>query len=206
VLTLIALALLAGARDIARIARFATRLHPTQRAALGLPRKAATQGFYRVPGYNVSYHVLSRLEAQAFARLLNHWLQGQAGQLPSALALEGKMIRDHIGLVTLADHEEGAPLAVALRDQKEGTQRCEQTAALSVLESLPTLEQKVLSADALHCQKATPRVIVEKGGEYRLQLKANQPALLKQAEGAGAVSAPLLPRPTAATAGSRSAA
>ena len=63
-----------------------------------------------------------------------------------------------------------------------------------------------MSADALHCQKATARVIVEKGGEYLLQLKANQPALLKQAEAAGAVSAPLLPRPRVATAGSRSAA
>ena len=206
VLTLIALALLAGARDIAQLARFATRLHPKQRAALGLPRKAGTKGFYRVPGYNVFYQVLSRLEAEAFARLLNHWLQGQAGQLPSALALDGKMIRDHIGLVTLADHEDGSPVAVALMDQKEGTQRCEQTAALSLLESLPTLEQKVVSADALHCQKATARVIVEKGGEYLLQLKANQPALLRQAEAAGAVSAPLLPRPTVATAGSRSAA
>jgi uncharacterized protein DUF4338/DDE family transposase len=206
VLTLIALALLAGARDIAQIARFATRLHPKQRAALGLPRKAGTKGFYRVPGYNVFYQVLSRLEAEAFARLLNDWLQGQAGQLPAALALDGKMIRDQIGLVTLADHEDGSPVAVALMDQKEGTQRCEQTAALSLLESLPTLEQKVVSADALHCQKATARVIVEKGGEYLLQLKANQPALLKQAEAAGVVSAPLLPRPTVATAGSRSAA
>ena len=116
------------------------------------------------------------------------------------------MIRDHIGLVTLADHEDGSPMAVALMDQKEGTQRCEQTAALSLLESLPTLEQKVVSADGLHCQKATARVIVEKGGEYLLQIKANQPALLKQAEVAGAVSSPFLPRPTVDTVGLRSAA
>ena len=126
--------------------------------------------------------------------------------MPEALALDGKMIRDQIGLVTLADHEDGSPVAVALMDQKEGTQRCEQTAALSLLENLPTLEQKVVSADALHCQKATARVLVEKGGEYLLQIKANQPALLKQAEAAGAVSAPLLPRPRVDTAGSKSVA
>jgi hypothetical protein len=120
--------------------------------------------------------------------------------------LDGKMIRDQIGLVTLADHEDGSPVAVALMDQKEGTQRCEQTAALSLLESLPTLEQKVVSADALHCQKATARLIVEKGGDYLLQIKANQPALLEQAEAAGAVSTPLLSRPTADTVGSKSAA
>lgn len=33
---------------------------------------------------------------------------------------------------------------------------------------------------------------VEKGGEYLLQIKANQPALLQQAEAAAAVSATLL--------------
>jgi DDE_Tnp_1-associated len=206
VLTLIAMAILAGARDVAQIARFATRLHPKQRAALGLPRKAGTKGFYRVPGYNVFYQVLSRLDAEALAQRLSDWLQGQSGQLPAALALDGKMIRDQVGLVSLADHEDGSPVAVALMDQKEGTQRCEQTAALSLLESLPTLEQKVVSADALHCQKATARVIVEKGGEYLLQIKANQPALLQQAEAAGAVSSPLLPRPTADMDGSKSAA
>jgi hypothetical protein len=206
VLSLIALAILAGARDIAQIARFATRLHPKQRAALGLPRKAGTKAFYRVPGYNVFYQVLRRLDTEAFARHLNDWLQAQAGQLPAALALDGKMIRDQIGLVSLADHEDGSPVAVALMDQKEGTRRCEQSAALSLLESLPTLEEKVVSADALHCQKATARAIVEKGGEYLLQIKANQPALLEQAEAAGAVSSPLLPRPTADTAGSKSAA
>jgi hypothetical protein len=206
VLTLIAMAILAGARDVAQIARFATRLHPKQRAALGLPRKAGTKGFYRVPGYNVFYQVLSRLDAEALAQRLSDWLQGQSGQLPAALALDGKMIRDQIGLVTLADHEDGSPVALALMDQKEGTPRCEQTAALSLLESLPTLEQKVVSAHALHCQKATARVIVEKGGEYLLQIKANQPALLQQAEAAGAVSSPLLPRPTADTDGSKSAA
>jgi hypothetical protein len=37
------MAILAGARDIAQIARFATRLHPQQRSALGLPPKPGTR-------------------------------------------------------------------------------------------------------------------------------------------------------------------
>jgi hypothetical protein len=129
VLTLVAMAILAGARDIAQIARFATRLHPKQRAALGLPRKAGSRCFYRVPGYNVFYQVLIRLDADQFARRLSQWLQAQSGMLPSALALDGKMIRDCIGTVTLAEHEDGSPVALAIMDQKEGTRRCEQSAA-----------------------------------------------------------------------------
>jgi hypothetical protein len=80
-----------------------------------------------VPAYGVFYQVLTRLDNEAFATLLSDWLQARAGTLPQALALDGKMIRDHLGLLTLAQHEDGAPQAVALYDQKEGTPRCEQT-------------------------------------------------------------------------------
>jgi hypothetical protein len=48
------------------------------------------------------------------------------------------MIRDCIGMVTLAQHEDGSPVTFAVMDQKEGTERCEQTAALHLIESLPT--------------------------------------------------------------------
>src|SRR5580765_7268899 len=128
VLTLIAMALLAGRREIAEIARFATTLTQPQRRRLGLPRKKGARAFYEVPGYGVFYQVLTRMDSEAFARLLNGGLQSRSGTLPQALALDGKMIREHIGLLTLAQHEDGAPQAVALYDQKEGTPRCEQTA------------------------------------------------------------------------------
>ena len=190
VLTLIAMALLAGRRDIAEIARFASTLTPTQRHQLGLPRKKGTQAFYQVPGYAVFYQVLTRLDPAAFAVLLGGWLQTRAGTLPQALALDGKMIRDHIGLLTLAQHEDGAPQAVALYDQKEGTARCEQSAATALLRSLPALDDKIVTADALHCQKTTARVIVEKGGDYLLQIKANQPTLLARAEALNAQAHP----------------
>lgn len=202
VLSLIAMALLAGRRDIAALARFATTLHPKQRRLLGLPRKSGTQAFYEVPTYSVFYAVLTRLDSAAFATLLHDWLQGHAGTLPQALALDGKMIRDHIGLLTLAQHEDGAPQAVAVYDQKEGTPRCEQTVATALLEKLPALDGKIVTADALHCQKATARPIVEKGGEYLLQIKGNQPGLLAQAQACAALPDPLFfPRPRQATAG-----
>ena len=137
VLTLIAMALLAGRRDIAEIARFATTLTPHQRRQLGLPRKRGTRAFYQAPGYDVFYQVLTRLDPEPFAALLAAWLHTRAGTLPQALALDGKMIRDHIGLLTLAQHEDGAPQAVAVYDQKAGTARCEQTAATALLTSLP---------------------------------------------------------------------
>ncbi|HWT81269.1 MAG TPA: transposase family protein, partial [Candidatus Methylomirabilis sp.] len=172
VLVIIALALLAGRREIAEIARFATTLTQAQRRRLGLPRKKGTRAFYQVPGYDVFYQVLTRMDPEQFAQRLSQWLGSRAGTLPMALAMDGKMIRDHIGLLTLAQHEDGAPHAVAVYDQKEGTQRCEQTAAQALLESLGALDGKMITGDPLHCQRKASRTTVEKGGDYLWQIKA----------------------------------
>jgi len=202
VLTLSAMALLAGRRDIAEVARFARKLAPPQRRLLGLPRKPTTQAFYQIPSYSVFYQVLTRLDAEAFAQRLTDWLQTRAGTLPAALALDGKMIRDHIGLLTLAQHEDGAPQAVAVYDQKEGTERCEQTAAAALLEKIPAFDDKVITADALHCQKAHARKIAEKGGEFLLQIKGNQPGMHAQAQAFNALpDTPFFPRRRRAMAG-----
>jgi Druantia protein DruA/DDE_Tnp_1-associated len=200
VLTLIAMALLAGRREIAEIARFATTLSQPQRRRLALPLKKGTRAFHEVPGYGVFYQVLTRMDPEAFAALLNDWLQSRAGTLPQALAMDGKMIRDHIGLLTLAQHEDGAPQAMAVYDQKEGTARCEQTAAATLLEKLPGLDGKIITADPLHCQRGHARTIVEKGGQYLVQIKGNQPNLLKQAQALdGLQDTPFLPTPNRAT-------
>ena len=204
VLTLIAMALLAGRREIAEMARFATTLSQPQRRQLGLPRKKDTRAFHAVPGYSVFYQVLTRMDPEAFASLLTGWLQSRAGSLPQALALDGKMIRNHIGLLTLAQHEDASPQAVAVYDQKEGTPRCEQTAATALLAKLPPMDGKVITADPLHCQRRHAQIIVEKGGDYLLQIKGNQPHLLAQAKSLDALSeTPFFPTAKPATDGSR---
>lgn len=206
VLTIIALALLAGRREIAEVARFARSLTPAQRRRLGLPIKKGTRRFYKVPGYSVFYEVLTRMDPEAFAGLLSGWLAQRAGALPQALALDGKMIRDHIGLLTLAQHEDGVPYAVAVYDQKEGTPRCEQTAAAQLLDKMPALDGKLITADPLHCQRKLARSIVEKGGDYLFQIKGNQGLLLKQAQGLDSLPhTPFLRTPNADTAESKPA-
>jgi hypothetical protein len=197
-LTLVAMALLAGARQITEIARFATRLEPKQRAELGLPVKKGTRRFYQVPTYSVFYSILTRVDPGAFARVLSQWLGEQEGALPGVLALDGKMIRQVIGTVSLVEVEDGSPVALSIMDQKQGTRRCELKSAQKLLAEVPTLEGKTVTADPLHCQKETARQIVEKGGEYLLQIKGNQPDLLKLARQQVEAS-PFLPRPPAAT-------
>jgi hypothetical protein len=199
VLTLVALALLAGRRDFAEIARFATTLSQRQRHLLGLPRKKGVKAFWQVPSYSVFYDLLCRMDPDRFTELLQGWLLAHATQLPQSLAMDGKMIREHLGVLTLAQHEDGAPQALALFDQKEGTGRTEQTSAVTLLEKLPALDNKTITADALHAHKQTARLIVEKGGEYLLQIKANQPIVFAQAQALNAVAGtPFLPSRTKA--------
>ncbi len=201
VLTMIAMALLAGRREIAEIARFATTLSQAQRRQLGFRRKQGTKAFWQVPSYSVFYQVLTRMDPEGFAKVLSQWLQSRAGTLPGALALDGKMIRDHIGLLTLAQHEDGAPVAVAVYDQKEGTERCELSAATALLEQLPALDGKIITGDPLHNQRKHAAVIVKKGGDYLFQIKANQPNLLQKAQALdGLQNTPFLSIPKSDTA------
>jgi len=67
-----------------------------------------------VPTYSVFYQVLTRMKPEDFAPLIGDWLRQQTGKLPAALALDGKMIRERIGILTLAQHEDGAPFAAGI--------------------------------------------------------------------------------------------
>ncbi|NWG76067.1 MAG: ISAs1 family transposase, partial [Rubrivivax sp.] len=179
VLTLIALALLGGAQSVSDIHRTAQRLSPVQRRSIGLRPKKGTR-FYPVPGYDLYRDVLAALDLEAFARLLTGWLQARAGLLPRTLALDGKTIRENLGcIISLVDQEDGVPVALAAAPHKGH----ELKAAQSLLaDEQVLLTGAVVSADALHCQQHTAQIITQqKGGDYLLAVKANQPTLAARA-------------------------
>lgn len=128
----------------------------------------------------------------------------QQDHLPASVALDGKMIKDIIGTVSLVDVEDGAPIALRIMDQKHETQRCELKAAQELINQIESLEGKTVRADPLHCQKTTARAIAEKGGDYFLQIKGNQPTLFDFAKKQVDPSPPL-GRPQLGTEESRSA-
>ena len=58
----------------------------------------------------------------------------------------------------------------------------ELSAASALLQQLPELDGKIITADALHRQRTHAAIIVQKGGDYLLQIKANQENLLGKAQ------------------------
>lgn len=176
-LTVIAMALLSGARDLSQIHRFSWRLLPAQRAALGFRRKPGKKTF-QMPGYSVYRDVLIALDLDAFARLLSDWLATHRGSLPVALALDGKMIRDTIGVLSLVDVETGVPISMRVITQKEGDgKRCEKRVGQQLIAELPDAQGALISGDALHTDKKMAGLAVENGADYLLQVKGNQPTI-----------------------------
>ena len=177
VLGVIAMALLSGARDVAQIQRFSWRLLGPQRAALGFRRKPGKATF-RMPGYSVYRDVLIALDLDAFAQILNTWLSAHHGSLPAALALDGKMIRDTIGVLSVVDVETGVPVSMRILTQKEGEgERCEKIAARHTVQQMSDGQGALLSGDALHTDKTMASLTVEHGWDYLLQVKGNQPTI-----------------------------
>jgi hypothetical protein len=202
-LVILALGLLAGKVHLAQIQRFGTRLSQAQRRALGFWLKKATR-YYPVPTYTVLRDLLSGLDLDAFAHVLTRWLQSQSGPLPTSLALDGKTIRDHLGcIVSLVEHEDGAPVAVRAAPNKGH----ELPAAQKLLRSeAVNLVGDVVTADPLHCQKETAQIITqEKGADYVLGVKDNQPTVRQNTEKKLAGATPLLPRPNPAAGASKPA-
>ena len=109
VLAIIALGLLRGAVHLSTIARLAQKLTHAQRKQLRLPFKKGTR-FRSVPFYAVFREVLQQIDLNILAERVTVWMQAWAGELPRPLAVDGKIIRDHLGLiVALVDTEDGAP-------------------------------------------------------------------------------------------------
>jgi hypothetical protein len=123
ILAITAMALLCGCRDVKAIYRFATRLSQAQRAKIGLPLKKGTKKFREIPKYDTFYSLLREIDPVEMAKVLTQWLGERAGNLPGALAMDGKFIRDTVGVLTLADHETGVPEAMAYCSKKKAMEK-----------------------------------------------------------------------------------
>jgi hypothetical protein len=196
VLTIVAMAIFSGHRNLVQIVRFANRLTNQQRSALGLPRFKPESSYRKAPSYKVFYNLLRKLDVDLFAQHLSAWLSRHSGALPAALAMDGKFIRDTVGLVCLVDHQTGVPRAMCKASRKEGEgDDCEMKASQRLIEQQNDLTGTLTTADALNCQTRTAREIVARGGDFLLQAKDNQKTVHHRAIAQTQHLAPLLPTP-----------
>lgn len=142
-------------------------------------------GFTRRPiRYGALRNLLMALDPRAFEDALLAWLgqtQGSKGaaETLSAISLDGKALRGTASLdqralllISAFDHE----TACVIRQHAVPRDTNEQKAVLELLKQL-VLTGRVITADALHCQQETCRLIIDSGGHYVLTVKDNQQTL-----------------------------
>ena len=162
-------------------------LDPEQRAAFGCPRWGST---YKVPSEPTIRRVLQQIEADDADHVLNGWLADDARRLGDAIAVEGKRVRGSghgarqrpVHLLAGFVHRTGQ---VVGHVEEEG--KTNEIPTLSDLLDPHDLTGQVVTADALHTQRATARYLVEdKHAHEVMEVKGNQPTIQEARAAVGA--------------------
>lgn len=181
-----------GARSWTEIGEFARELTPEQLARLGA-RPSPYTGRYTPPDEATIRRALQRVDPQALDRLVGGWLGARqppaadgtaADDSPvddQAVAVDGKTLRGavdadgrRVHLLAALHQQQGTVLAQRRVDGKTN----EITGFQPLLEEVD-LEGMVVTADALHCQRAHARYLVaERHADYLFVAKENQPGLV----------------------------
>jgi predicted transposase YbfD/YdcC len=163
-------------------------------AVFGRAKEPFLRRFLRLEGGIPSHDTFSRLfrmlDPDGFEASFGRFVAAFARQVGAlqvggseVVAVDGKTARRSF------DHQDGRrPLhmvsawgvgqQLVLGQQKVGDGSNE-IEALPELLALLALEGRIVTADAMHCQRATAQTILDRGGDYCLALKGNQPALFE---------------------------
>ena len=195
ILSLAVVAVLANHISVLAIAEWAARQTRHVRRALGFERDST-------PHQTTIQRLLARLDPHAVAaaveRVFEPRTPGEVRQRGSqGVALDGKAHRGRlrhgatpshpIHAVSAFCHDLGGVLAQLVIDAQQ--HEAELTAAPEAIRQIDW-QGRVLTGDALYCQQALCKQVVEAGGDYLLIVKENQPSLLADIQ---QVFAPLTP-------------
>jgi predicted transposase YbfD/YdcC len=148
-------------------------------------RIAQALGFtHHTPGAATLHTVLRHVDRDAVEAKLGAWAEGGVVSTPgapsageAAIALDGKTLRGSrqqgapgAHLLSALSHHLGLPLAQQAVDDKTN----ESTQGETVLRHL-VWQGRVCTMDALRTQRQGAQTIVEKGGDYVMIVKENQP-------------------------------
>lgn len=181
---------LAGCDDFVEIAEWARHHADFFRTFLELPNG--------IPSHDTLNRVFATVNPTALQEVLLPWLLERRGPPGKAIHLDGKTLR-HTGrprqglgalhVVSAWAGETGLTLGQVAVDAKSN----ELTALPQLLEVLD-VRKKIVTIDALGCQKDIAELIVDQEGDYVLAVKENQPTLHAEIHAAFvATPSPMLP-------------
>jgi hypothetical protein len=171
-----------GQRDLAAFARNLTR---EQMKALGFPRDWSKRiHTCLAPSETTFARLLRHLNNQALQRELLRWLDHRLGQRdPTAdqVSVDGKELLNSQGAAVVSAYSVQTGRWLGSEPVAEGSN--EIPAAQKLLKRVD-LDGSLVTADAMHTQTETGRIVVqEKGGDYLFTVKGNQKGVADNARG-----------------------
>lgn len=175
-LSVIFLGLLSRHPDFASIARWAKRHWPTLKEAFGLTRRYA-------PHATTYSRAAADFSVDEFRSALAGWLGRVLADGPVAAAVDGKTSKrataddgDPLHVLNVFAHEARVCLADwPVGDGKETEPEVLKAHLDELFAAWPSL--RVLTGDALFCQRPLARAVIDAGRDYVLAVKDNQPDL-----------------------------
>ena len=137
-----------------------------------------------IPSHDTFRRVFMLIEPQAFEAAFTKWAQSLSQHLErEVIAIDGKTVRGSfdrgkqqsaLHIVSAWACEQG----LSLGQLQVGDKSSEITAIPELLDAL-TLENSIVTLDAMGCQRAIADKILERGADYLITLKANQGKMFK---------------------------
>jgi predicted transposase YbfD/YdcC len=169
---------LAGADDFVEIADFARQHLDFFRTFLELPNG--------IPSHDTFNRTFAVVPPTTLQQVLVPWLLKRRGLPGDWILLDGKTMRHtrHGGLGALHVVSAWAGQAGLTLGQVAVDAKSNEITAMPQLLELLDLRQKIVTTDAMGCQKEIVKVIVEGEGDYLLAAKENQPTLYAEIQAA----------------------
>jgi hypothetical protein len=169
-------AFLQGARGYSAIAQWIHSREPRFWHELGYLRRPPKAGAFR--------KLLLKLSAAHFEQAIRDWMRHCLGETVAepdleAVALDGKTLcgtlqplERAVHLLSVLDQKTGCTLSQTRVDEQTN----EAKTALELLRSL-VLKGRVVTGDAIFCQRDVCQEVLDHGGHYLFVVKDNQPTL-----------------------------
>jgi hypothetical protein len=172
VLGLVVLGLLMGKRSLSAIARLGRNYGPPLAHALGFRRG-------KTPAKSTLSEILRDTDAPSVEEALTRWVGSRLPPEAARIILDGKAVRGSRDGELPGQHLLAAyipEVEAVLAQMRVDAKTNEHKAALRLLGILP-LAGKVVTGDAMFCQRDLAEKVVAEGGDYVFVVKDNQPGL-----------------------------
>jgi predicted transposase YbfD/YdcC len=155
-----------------------------------------------IPSHDTIGRVLGQLDSDAFEILFLQWMRSAAANIEGVVAVDGKTLRRAIrrGDERSFVHMVSAFCAAngLVYGQIKAGEKSNEITAIPELLDLLALNGAIITIDAMGCQEAITEKIVDRGGDFIIAVKENQPILYEDLRDAfdSAENASLLEQPS----------